>query len=467
MGHPPPQARLSPSPASPEAASGSQQRGLAARQCAWQVLQAVAAGAYADGALERELGRASLSPQDRALATELAYGAIRQRRSLDAWLDQLGKLPADRQPPKLRWLLHLGLYQLLHSERIPASAAVSTTVELAKRGGLGRLAPVANGLLRAFLRCQEAGQPLALLSDPATPAAQRLGLIHSLPDWLAGDLLQWLPPPQAEAFAQACNTPPGIDLRVNRLRSSPDQVQDTFAAAGVAVSALEGVPSGLSLQGRSGDLRQLPGYDAGHWCVQDRTAQRIAPLLDPQPGERILDACAAPGGKSTHLAELMGDQGLVLAVDRAEARLRRVQRNAERLGLQCIRSLCADAASLALQQPELRGSFDRILVDAPCSGLGTLARHADARWRLQPGDIPELTRLQRALLEGLWPLLRPGGRLVYATCTVHPSENVELVEAFSADQPEAALVQHWQSWPGELQGGGDGFFAAVLQHRPV
>ncbi|MEY4771733.1 MAG: hypothetical protein RLZZ346_988, partial [Cyanobacteriota bacterium] len=153
MGHPPRQIGLQSSPASADApAVGAEQRGLAARRCAWQVLQAVAAGAYADGALERELGRANLSPQDRALATELAYGAIRQRRSLDAWLDQLGKLPAERQPPKLRWLLHLGLYQLLHSGRIPASAAVSTTVELAKRGGLGRLAPVANGLLRAFLR---------------------------------------------------------------------------------------------------------------------------------------------------------------------------------------------------------------------------------------------------------------------------------------------------------------------------
>ena len=136
--------------------------GLASRQVAWQVLQAVAAGAYADGALERELGRADLSAPDRGLATELAYGAIRQRRLLDAWLDQLGKVPAERQPPKLRWLLHLGLYQLLISDRIPASAAVSTTVELAKRGGLSRLAPVVNGMLRAFLRRQEAGDALPL-----------------------------------------------------------------------------------------------------------------------------------------------------------------------------------------------------------------------------------------------------------------------------------------------------------------
>ena len=239
----------------------------------------------------------------------------RQRRLLDAWLDLLGKVPAERQPPKLRWLLHLGLYQLLASDRVPPSAAVSTTVELAKRGGLARLAPVVNGLLRAFLRRREAGEGLPLLSDPATDAATALGVRHSLPDWLSRALLQWQSPEQAEAFALACNTPPSLDLRVNRLRSSPEVVQQAMAAVGVELVPIAGLPMGLQLQGRSGDLRQLPGYAEGHWCVQDRAAQRIAPLLDPQPAERILDACAAPGGKSTHLAELIGDQGEVLALE--------------------------------------------------------------------------------------------------------------------------------------------------------
>ncbi|MEY4297797.1 MAG: hypothetical protein RLZZ423_976 [Cyanobacteriota bacterium] len=433
--------------------------GLAPRQVAWQVLQAVAAGAYADGALERELGRRPLSPLDRGLATELAYGAIRQRRRLDAWLDLLGKVPAERQPPKLRWLLHLGLYQLLLSDRVPAPAAVSTTVELAKQGGLARLAPVVNGLLRAFLRRREAGDPLPL---PAEPAAA-LALSHSLPDWLAADLLTWLPPERAEAFGAACNTPPALDLRVNRRRASRAQVLEALQAAGLAAEAIEGLPWGVTIGGRSGDLRQLPGYDAGHWCVQDRSAQRIVPLLDPQPGERLLDACAAPGGKSTHLAEAMDDQGLVLALDRGEARLRRVQRNSERLGLSCIRTRHGDAARLAEEAPELLGSFDRILVDAPCSGLGTLARHADARWRMEPAAIDGLVTLQRQLLEALLPLLRPGGRLVYATCTVHPRENGDLIDGLLASHPGWQRLEQWQLWPGEQQGGGDGFFAALLQ----
>jgi 16S rRNA (cytosine967-C5)-methyltransferase len=444
------------------------------------VLLAVGGGAYADVALERELQRSRLSLADRALATELTYGAIRQRLLLDAWLDALGRVPAARQPPRLRWLLHLGAYQLLFSQRVPASAAVSTTVELAKRGGLGRLAPVANGLLRQLLRRRQAAgadadagagagagagaagpEPWCGLDLPDDPAAS-LALRHSLPPWLAALLLQWLPAEGAEAFGRACNRPPGLDLRVNPLRASREGVLAALAAAGVEAKPLAGagLEQGLSLSGRAGDLRRLPGYAEGHWCVQDRGAQRVAPLLDPQPGEQLLDACAAPGGKSTQIAELIGDQGQVWAVDRSARRLQRLERNATRLGLTCIRTLAADAAELASLRPDWCGQFHRVLVDAPCSGLGTLARHADARWRLEPADIAELVALQRRLLEGVAPLLQPGGVLVYATCTVHPAENGTLIDGFLAAHPTWSQEQRHQWWPGEGQG--DGFFLARL-----
>jgi 16S rRNA (cytosine967-C5)-methyltransferase len=446
---------------------------MAPRRLAWQVLQAVAAGAYADAALERELaalGRRGgrLSAADRALATEIAYGAIRQRGLLDGWIDALGKLPALRQPPALRWLLHVGLYQLLFSRRVPAAAAVTTTVALAKGAGLGRLAPVANGLLRSLLRrrqnleAPEAWDGLPLPAD----AAAALALRRSLPSWLADELLRWLPPQGAEAFAVACNTVPAIDLRVNALRTSREALLERFMAAGVAARPLPEVPHGLTLLERSGDLRDLPGYAEGLWCVQDRRAQRIAPLLEPRAGERILDACAAPGGKSTHLAELVGDRGEVWAVDRSPARLRRLERNAERLGLHAIHTLAADATRLGEEHPHWRGSFDRILVDAPCSGLGTLARHPDARWRLTPEAMEELVPLQRRLLEGVLPLLAPGGQLVYATCTVHPQENAGVVATLLASTADWRLLQERQWWPeppGKEGGGGDGFYAAVLQ----
>ena len=438
--------------------------GLAPREVAWKVLQAVAAGAYADGALERELKRARLVPADRALATELAYGAIRQRRLLDAWLDALGKVPACKQPPRLRWLLHLGCYQLLFSDRVPAAAAVSTTVNLAKRVGLGRLAPVVNGVLRQLQRCRQGlpahAAPWCGLPGSEMQGAAGLGLRHSLPSWLTERLLDWLPADRAEAFAIACNQPPGLHLRCNPLRTTRPALLEALLAAGVQAAPLP-EPQGIALEGRVGDLRQLPGFASGHWCVQDCSAQRIAPLLDPQPGQWILDACAAPGGKTTHLAELMADQGTIWAVDPFEARLRRLQRNAERLGLTCIHSLRADASQLVQQRPEWRGRFARILVDAPCSGLGTLARHADARWRIQATTIPELVALQQRLLEGLLPLLQPGGLLVYATCTVHPAENQQLVDALLQQHPRWQLQHSGQSWPGQHDG--DGFFAARLR----
>jgi 16S rRNA (cytosine967-C5)-methyltransferase len=438
--------------------------GLESRHCAWRVLQAVAAGAYADAALERELARTPLAPLDRGLATELAYGSIRQRALLDAWITAHARVAAERQPPQLRWLLHVGLYQILFSERVPVSAAVSTSVELARRIGLVRLAPVVNAILRAVLRRRqdlpaprEAWDGLILPNDPAAA----LALCHSLPSWLAADLLTWLPAGQAEAFARATNQPPALDLRINPLRTDIDAQLRGFAAAGVVALPLNDQPQALTLPDRYGDPRALPGFNEGHWCVQDRHAQAVVPLLAPQPGERILDACAAPGGKTTQIAEWLQDRGELWAVDRSEARLRRLQANADRLGHGVIQTLAADATLLAADRPAWIGYFDRILLDAPCSGLGTLARHADARWRVTPATIEELLVLQSRLLEALLPLLAPAGWLVYATCTVEPRENRGRIEALLQSHPGWQLLQEQQWWPGHQSG--DGFYAAVLQ----
>ena len=440
--------------------------GLAPRFSAWQVLQAVAKGAYADVALERELRRANLSARDRSMATALAYGCVRQRRRLDAWLDRCGRIPAQRQPAPLRWLLHVGLYQLLHAERIPVAAAVNTTVELAKVHGLARLAPVANAVLRNLLRRRQAGEDLQEPSDPV----EALGLRHSLQTWLCRDLLCWLCREEADAFASHCNRTPGIDLRVNRLKTNLAQLRQALAAAGICATEIPMAVAGLQLPCGVGSLQVLPGYSEGAWCVQDRAAQLVAPLLDPQPGERVVDLCAAPGGKSTHLAELMGDRGEVLAIDRSAARLRRVRENAVRLGLVSIALRVGDATLL----PDLHGSADRVLLDAPCSGLGTLARHADGRWRLREADIPGLVALQERLLEEAAQLVKPGGRLVYATCTVHPAENGEQVLRFLARHSHwralalpralAWLSGHatqLQLWPQRHDC--DGFFAVALQ----
>lgn len=220
------------------------------------MLEAVAAGAYADVALERALRQHRLSPADRGLTTELAYGCIRWRQWLDGWLNRLGKIPAHQQPPRLRWLLHLGLYQLLRMQRIPAAAAVDTTVELAKRHGFSRLSAVVNGVLRSALRAKDAGETLPCPEQPA----ERMALCHSLPVWLTENLLEWFEPDQAERVAIACNQVPPLDLRVNRLRRTPDAVAAALAEAGVPTQPIDGSPDGcrcLHLQGIYGFGRAL------------------------------------------------------------------------------------------------------------------------------------------------------------------------------------------------------------------
>jgi 16S rRNA (cytosine967-C5)-methyltransferase len=323
---------------------------------------------------------------------------------------------------------------------------------------------VVNGLLRAVLRQRqglpENAEPWRGLTLPDDPA-EALALRHSLPLWLADNLLTWRGAEGAECFGQAANTPPPFDLRVNLLRTDPAAVIHRLAEAGLRAAPLADAPEGgITLLDRPGDPRALPGYEEGHWSVQDRQAQRIVPLLDPQPGEQILDACAAPGGKACHCAERMGDRGEVWAVDRSAARLERLRRNADRLGLTAVRPLAADATALLEKQPDWRQRFDRILLDAPCSGLGTLARHADARWRQNPTTVAELVTLHERLLESLSPLLAPGGRFVYATCTVHPLENQDRIATLLAHHGEWRLDQELQWWP--APGAGDGFYAAVL-----
>jgi len=433
--------------------------GLAPRRFAWEILEAVAAGGYADVAFDRVLRGSTLSVQDRGLVTEVAYGAIRQRRRLDSWLDRLGRVPASKQPPRLRWLLHVGLYQLLCMERIPDAAAVNTTVELAKRHGLKRLAPVVNGVLRAAIRAKQSGEALDLPGDPAL----RLALQQSLPDWFCRDLQRWCGADQAERVARACNQVPPLDLRVNRLRCTPSALTAALEQHGLRVIPIPGCPDGLQVLEGGGDLRQWPGFEQGHWCVQDRAAQWVAPLLAPEPGDRVLDACAAPGGKATHLAELMQNKGEVWAIDRSAGRLRRVAANAARLGTDCLQAMAADASELLDQKPQWRGYFQRILLDAPCSGLGTLARHPDARWRVSPDTISTLVPLQARLLDAMVPLLAPGGTLVYATCTIHPAENGERIASFLETHPAFVLRHEEQRWPDPE--GGDGFYAAVIQAR--
>jgi len=432
-------------------------KGLKARKAAWEVIQAVGGGSFADVALERVLNLYSFKSIDKALITELSYGAIRQRYFLDCWIDFLGKVSAEKQPPLLRWLLHLGLYQILKMQRIPPAAAINTTVELAKAHNLAKLAPVVNGILRSALRAKESGTQLPKSHSQSLELAKN----KSLPVWLANDLISWKGLEDAYRIAEAFNTISPIDIRVNKIRADLKDVKKIFDAYGIENRLIPNCPYGLEIPAGLGEPKKWPGYAEGKWSVQDRSSQLIAPLLGSLPGEEILDACAAPGGKSTHIAELINNQGNVWSVDRSSRRMNKILANSERLGTTCLQLLVADSNELLSKYPEWEDYFHRILIDAPCSGLGTLSRHPDARWRMNQDNIHELVVLQSQLLKSLASLLKSGGKLVYSTCTIHPDENSNQIKNFLKLKSNFSLEYEKQIWPGE-DANGDGFYIAVL-----
>lgn len=440
-----------------EAFSELNKPGVVSRRVVWEILQTVSAGAYADVALERCIAKYQLNASDRGLVKEIAFGAIRHRLTLDCWIDFLGKRPVRKQPPLLRWLLHVGLYQIFYMDRIPYAAAVNTAVDLAKTGNLLRLAPVVNGLLRASIRAKSVGQKLPIPDCKI----QRFAQDHSFPDWLAEKLFLWRDFQSAEQIAIASNQVPPIDLRVNRLRTTPEKLKRDFACAGIDSSLINDCPYGLRIASGAGDIRNWPGFSDGLWSVQDSSSQWVAPLLEVKPGDRVLDACSAPGGKTTQLAELMDDIGDLWAVDRSPDRLNKVFENVQRLDLKCVKTVSADA-TLLCEKKDWLSSFDKILLDAPCSGLGTLARNPDARWRISLNQIKKLVQLQRSLLESLIPLLIPGGRIVYSTCTINPQENFQQINNLLESHQELKLLFEKQIWPSSDYYC-DGFYSAVLQ----
>ena len=414
-----------------------------ARQVALVILRQIEQrGLYTDIALDQGLKTANLNDPDRALVTELVYGIGRRRRSLDALIDQLGKKTAQQQPPDLRHILRLGLYQLRYLDQIPPSAAVNTSVDLAKKNGFTSLSGVVNGILRQYTRLKEKNtDPLLLPSNPV----QKLGILHSFPDWIVE---QWLELWGETETAQLCtwfNQSALVDLRINPLKTTLAELERAINELGVQTARIPHVPQALRLISGRRSIPSLPHFAEGWFTVQDSSAQLVSHLLDPQPGETIIDACAAPGGKTTHIAELMGDRGIIWAGDRDRNRLKKVQQNQERLQLQSIRLQHLDSRNCE----QFKGIADRVLLDAPCSGLGTLHKRPDIRWRQTPEKVTGLVTLQKELLEEAATWVKSKGSLVYSTCTLNPRENEEIISDFLASNgqwqivPPAADSQFW------------------------
>ncbi|HEV7585488.1 MAG TPA: 16S rRNA (cytosine(967)-C(5))-methyltransferase RsmB [Solirubrobacteraceae bacterium] len=405
-----------------------------ARRCAYAVLRRVfERGAYADQALQAEC--ANESPRDRALAMRLAYGAVQRKATLDHLIERLAERPTERLDPPVLAALRLGLYELTYLSGAPDYAVVADAVELAKanvRGG--------HGLVNAVLRRAAREGRDALLAGLSEETPEQAAVMHSHPEWIARLWWAELGAEQARALMASDNEPGEVALRANTLRT--DAV--TLAAElPVATHADGAIPEALVLEGAF-DMHASPLWREGAFHAQSRAAMLVGHSLGPLPDERVLDLCAAPGGKSTHLAALMEGRGEVLAVERNPRRAGALARTAQRLGAGNVRVEVADAAS-----PRREGAvFDRVLVDPPCSGLGTLQARADLRWRVTEEAAAQMADEQGRILAAGADALRPGGVLVYSTCTISPTENEHTIAAFLESHPEFSIDDLGAERPG-------------------
>jgi 16S rRNA (cytosine967-C5)-methyltransferase len=396
-----------------------------ARVCAYAVLRRVfEQGAYADQALHAE--SRTLAPRERALAMRLAYGAVQRRGTLDRLIEGLAERPVARLDAPLLAALRLGLYELLYLDGAPDYAIVADAVELAKAH-----ARAGHGLVNAALRRAAREGPQALLGALTDVTPEQAAVKHSHPLWIAQLWWRELGAAQARALMACDNEPSEVALRANALLTDAGTLARELP---VRTHTDPDLPEALVLE-EPFDVRASPLWREGAFLAQSRAAMLVARALAPRPGERVLDLCAAPGGKTTHLAALMGGTGEVVAVERDRARAGALVRTAQRLRAANVRVELADAA-----QPRPEGAvYDRVLVDPPCSGLGTLQARPDLRWRMERALLPELELAQERVLAAGAQALRPGGVLVYSTCTISPTENERRIATFLDAHPDFTL----------------------------
>jgi 16S rRNA (cytosine967-C5)-methyltransferase len=428
------------------------------RQLALNLLIAIEKqGAYSNLALN-DLPK-NLDPRDRALVVSLVQGVTRMRRMLDAILGQLlAKTSLAALKPPIRNNLRMGAYQLLCTD-IPAHAVLDEAVKLARRFGHEGVSRLTNGVLRNLQR-QAGDRKLDGLAFPEAPPITAIGTRNSLPDWIIRRWVDQFGMEEASALAQSANQPQPLTLRVNRLRTTRQAFLDRLAALDIAAEASPVDPDGVRLT-EAVPLTRLPGYNDGDWYVQGEAAMLVSRIVDPRPGETIADVGAAPGGKTTHLAALMNDQGRILALDAHEGRLGVLAENTRRLRVTSVEPRVHDGTA-PTGEP-----VNRSLVDAPCSGFGVMYRKADLRWRAKPAEVDALPMLQRRILDAAAQDVLPGGVLVYATCTVNRAENQDVVRGFLQDHPEFAasdLTRYLpEAWRPDAEGGGS--MIQLLPHR--
>ncbi|NPV27719.1 MAG: 16S rRNA (cytosine(967)-C(5))-methyltransferase RsmB [Firmicutes bacterium] len=384
--------------------------------------------AYANLALDQFLRCHALERLERHLMTELVYGVVRSLNTLDWVLEQFLRQKLVKLTPWIRNILRLGVYQLIFLSKIPPGAAVNESVKLARRYGHAGTVRLVNGVLRNISRGLN---NLPWPNQNEDPIAY-LAIRHSHPSWLVERWLTRLGFTETEALCQANNQAAGISIRCNTLRLSPAELTQVLQQEGVKVEASNLIPEGLKI-GDFSSIVELKSFEQGFFQVQDESSMLVSYVVRPTPGSLVIDACSAPGGKTTHLAQFMQNQGRILAFDVHPHKLGLVEKNCQRLGITNVVVQTGDARELPV---EFNGKADFVLVDAPCSGLGVLRRRPDARWRKEPTQIAELAKIQQQILDRVAECVRPGGVLVYSTCTTEPEENQGQIQAFLCRHPE-------------------------------
>lgn len=414
----------------------------------------------------------TMAARDRALMQTIVYGVLRWQRRLDAVIAHFSKTKLNRIDPVILNLLRIGMFQILYLDRIPDSAAVNTTVQMAKAHAPAWVVRYVNGLLRGAIRNQ---------NDLAIPAengdiVQTLSIRKSFPPWLIERWLERFGEEETIELCDAINTIPEITVRGNTLKASRRQLMEDLKSEVDRISMTRFSPLGLQLSGLHRAVDQMAPFQNGIFQVQDEAAQLVTLILNPQPGETILDACAGLGGKTGHIAQAMQNQGCLIAADQSSGKLSLLQQEMERLGIHCVQPQNIDWS-----QPEIKvklPQFDRILIDAPCSGLGVIRRNPDTKWRSDKSNLSRYARRQTVFLERIAPLVKPGGLVIYAVCSFEPEENETVVNGFLKNHSEFVKEDIGPNDSKEIAGLGckdgflrtfphqhtmDGFFAARMK----
>ena len=435
-----------------------------ARECALSVLVACRRnGAWADAALKAQLGKCALSAQDAALCSRIVYGVMQNELLLNWYLSAYCTQKLDHLQPPLADILRIGAYQILFLDKVPDHAAVSESVELCRTNGRS----AASGLVNAVLR--KVAQNKSNLPPLPEGNIARLSIAYSHPQWLVKKLVSLLGVEEAERFLRIDNEAAPMTVQVNPLKTDADALARELAGDGVKAVPHGWVPDCFELSG-TGDLTTLTAFYQGRFTVQDAAAKLVTYAAGFEKGQDVLDVCAAPGGKSFAAAFAMENEGHILSCDLHENKLKRIREGAQRLGITCIETACADGRVF---REEWAGRFDTVICDVPCSGLGIIRKKPDIRYK-DARELKALPEIQRAILENSARYVRPGGVLVYSTCTVLPEENENVTDAFLSSHPEFIYEEfslpNGEAAPGYLtlwpqRNGTDGFYLSRMRRR--